>query len=84
MELNSISSASCSGSCKLSDHYLMYYFPNSMKIAEIVPLHKGGDETQCNNYRPISLLITISKVLEKLMYSRTYKFLELNNILFQS
>ena len=59
-------------------------FPNSMKIAEIVPLHKGGDETQCNNYRPISLLITISKILEKLMYSRTYKFLELNNILFQS
>ena len=25
-------------------------FPDSMKIAEIVPLHKGGDETQCNNY----------------------------------
>ena len=59
-------------------------FPNNMKIAEIVPLHKGGDESQCNNYRPISLLITISKILEKLMYSRTYKFLELNNILFQS
>ena len=59
-------------------------FPNNMKIAEIVPLHKGGDETQCNNYRPISLLITISKILEKLMYSQTYKFLELNNILFQS
>ena len=44
-------------------------FPNNMKIAEIVPLHKGGDESQCNNYRPISLLITISKILEKLMYS---------------
>ena len=40
-------------------------FPNNMKIAEIVPLHKGGDESQCNNYRPISLLITISKILEK-------------------
>ena len=44
-------------------------FPNNMKIAEIVPLHKGGDESQCNNYQPISLLITISKILEKLMYS---------------
>ena len=59
-------------------------FPNSMKIAEIVPLHKRGDETQCNNYQSISLLLTMSKILEKLMYSRTYKFLEVNNILFQS
>ena len=59
-------------------------FPDYMKIAEIVPLHKGGDESLCNNYRPISLLITISKILEKLIYKRTYSFLEKNNILFQS
>ena len=59
-------------------------FPDLMKIAEIVPLHKGGDESLCNNYRPISLLITISKILEKVMYKRTYSFLEKNNILFQS
>ena len=59
-------------------------FPDCMKIAEIVPLHKGGDESLCNNYRPISLLITISKVLEKIIYKRTYSFLEKNNILFQS
>ena len=59
-------------------------FPDYMKIAEIVPLHKGGDESLCNNYRPISLLITISKILEKVIYKRTYSFLEKNNILFQS
>ena len=59
-------------------------FPDLMKIAEIVPLHKGGDESMCNNYRPISLLITISKILEKVVYKRTYSFLEKNNILFQS
>ena len=59
-------------------------FPNSMKIAEIIPLHKGGDETLCNNYRPISLLLTLSKILEKLMYTRTYKFLESHKILFLS
>ena len=43
-------------------------FPDYMKVAEVVPLHKGGDESLCNNYRPISLLITISKMLEKLIY----------------
>ena len=59
-------------------------FPDLMKVAEIVPLHKGGDEFLCNNYRPISLLITISKILEKVIYKRTYSFLEKNNILFQS
>ena len=36
------------------------------------------------NYRPISLLITTSKVLEKLIYKRVYSFLETNNILFFS
>ena len=59
-------------------------FPDLMKLAEIVPLHKGGDESMCNNYRPISLLITISKILEKVIYKRTYNFLEKHNILFQS
>ena len=59
-------------------------FPDYMKVVEVVPLHKGGDESLCNNYRPISLLITISKLLEKIIYKRTYSFLEKNNILFQS
>ena len=52
------------------------HFPNRMKLAEIVPLYKGGDESLSNNYRPISLLLTISKVLEKVVYVRTYNFLE--------
>ena len=59
-------------------------FPNKMKLAEIVPLYKGGDESLSNNYRPISLLLTLSKVLEKVVYARTYQFLEKNNILFRS
>ena len=55
-----------------------------MKLAEVVPVYKGGDESISNNYRPISLLITISKILEKIIYARTYQFLEKNNILFKS
>ena len=40
-------------------------FPNLMKDAEVVPLYKSKEKDLSVNYRPISLLITISKILEK-------------------
>ena len=45
-------------------------FPDEMKIAKIIPLFKSGDEKLPNNYRPISILATLSKVLEKVVYSQ--------------
>ena len=51
-------------------------FPNLMKLAEVVPLYKGKEFDLVINKRPISLLITISKVLEKIIYKQVYKFLE--------
>ena len=54
-------------------------FPTKMKYAEVVPLYKSKSQLEPSNYQPISLLITISKILEKIMYSRTYKFLDENN-----
>ena len=59
-------------------------FPNAMKLAEIIPLYKGKAFDKVLNYRPISLLITISKVLEKAIYIRVYKFLEKHSILYNS
>jgi len=38
--------------------------PNAWKIARITPLHKGGDRTKVSNYRPISVLPVLSKVLK--------------------
>ena len=55
-----------------------------MKMADVVPLYKSKSEYECTNYRPISLLLTISKLLEKLMYKRTYNFLEQTEQLHQS
>ena len=43
-------------------------FPNIMKLAEVVPLYKNKEHYLESNYRPISLLTTISKILEKIMY----------------
>lgn len=42
-------------------------FPVRMKYAIIKPIHKKGDKTDINNYRPIALISNVSKVLEKLI-----------------
>ena len=55
-----------------------------MKLAKVVPLYKGKSRLGPCNYRPISLLPTISKILEKIMYKRTYNFLTENNQIYHS
>ena len=55
-----------------------------MKKADIVPLYKSKDKQECSNYRPISLLITLSKLLEKIVYKRVYQFLEKTGQIFPS
>ena len=59
-------------------------FPENMKKAGVVPLYKSRNKQECSNYRPISLLITLSKLLEKLMYKRVYLFLEKTEQIFPS
>ena len=59
-------------------------FADLMKHAEVIPLYKGQQKDLVINYCPISLLMTISKLLEKILYSRMYKFLEKNKILYES
>ena len=58
-----------------NDSLKLGIFPERMKVAEIAPLHKFKDTDIVDNYRPISLLFTVSKVLEKIVYKRVYKFL---------
>ena len=59
-------------------------FPNALKSARVVPVHKGGSKTEVTNYRPISLLSSFSKIYEKLMHSRVLEFLDSNGSLFES
>lgn len=44
--------------------------PKMTKIAKIIPIYKSGDKNDIQNYRPISVLPTLSKVLERVVYSR--------------
>lgn len=57
------------------------YFPDSLKIARITPLLKSGDCTQAKNYRPISILPSISKILEKLLYNVLLSFVVKHDII---
>ena len=51
-------------------------FPDELKLAEIVPIHKKGSTTDKSNYRPISLLPTISKVFERIIFKQITAFLD--------
>ena len=53
------------------------------KEAHINPSYKQGDKSECSNYRPISLLPNISKIIEKAMYTRLYNFLEKYHCLYK-
>ena len=59
-------------------------FPQEMKLAEIVPIYKSKDRLVCTNYRPVSLLPVVSKVLEKVVHKRLYNFLNANRLLYNS
>ena len=58
-------------------------FPETMKTANVIPLFKKDNQMFFNNYRPVSLLCTFSKILEKVMYERLLDFLNEHKILFQ-
>ena len=51
-------------------------FPSVLKTSKIIPIYKKGSKVECSNYRPISLLSNIDKILERLIYNRLYNFLE--------
>ena len=57
-------------------------FPSVLKTAKVVPVFNKDSKLNSSNYRPISLLSNIEKILEKLMYKRLYAFLDYNNIIY--
>jgi hypothetical protein len=49
-------------------------FPSELQQANVIPIHKGGDAMLFSNYRPISILPVFSKIFERLLYKRLYRF----------
>ena len=79
----------CFGTLNRPLHYIynIYFqtgvFPEEMKIARVTPIFKGGEVSDLENCRPISVLCCFSKILGKIMCNCLYKNLRNNNILYK-
>ena len=58
-------------------------FPSKLKTSRTVPVFKSGDPLSCDNYRPISLLSSISKILEKFVANQLVNHLEYNKLIYE-
>ena len=58
--------------------FVQHYLPQDWRVHLITPIFKSGDKTSVCNYRPISLLCTVSKVLEKLIYNKVISFVSVS------
>ena len=56
-------------------------FPDKLKIGEIIPVYKEGNNKLIDNYRPISLLPTISRIFETAIYSQLYEYIKHHHII---
>jgi len=73
--------------------YLQYFFefsfpssifPESCSFAKIIPLHRKGDKTIPDIYRPISILTCFSKILERLIYNRFLELFKMHNVIYKT
>ena len=49
-------------------------FPDKLRVVKVIPLFKKGDPSLLSNYRPISLLPSLSKIFEKVIYQQLYAY----------
>lgn len=59
-------------------------FPSVLKIAKVIPVHKSGASDNVNNFRPISLIPTLGKILEVILKEQICKFLTTNSLIFSN
>ena len=58
--------------------------PSVFKKARVVPLYKKGSKLDPSNYRPVSILNVVSKILERLVHLQVAAYLERRSILFEN
>ena len=55
-------------------------FPDDMKLAKVTPIYKSESKTDCGNYRHISVISAVAKILEKIIHDQLFDFLKQNSI----
>ena len=56
-------------------------YPSQLKLSRVKPLFKSGDKSKFNNYRPISLLPSLSKIFESVIFNQLLHYFVENNLL---
>ena len=65
----------------MNNSVLTGQYPYKLNHARVIPIFKGGDETDPSNYRPISLPSLFNRLFEKAMYNTLKSYVELNGLL---
>ena len=60
--------------CIINQSLCTGIFPESLKIAKIIPIYKKENQHITDNYRPVSLLPIISKIFEKVVFLQIYDY----------
>jgi len=48
------------------------FYPDCLKVAEVIPICKSGEQNICSKYRPISILLQFNKIFEGMLYVRVH------------
>ena len=70
--------------CIVNQSFCTGIFPHRLKLGKVIRLYKKDDNKLLVNYRPISLLSSLSKVFEKIVFDQSYDYLIINGLLFES
>ena len=55
-------------------------FPKNLKTAKVIPIHKTGEKSLMKNYRPISILPVVSKIIENVMHTQLTDYFTMNKL----
>ena len=85
ISVRTIKEIGCSIATPLADivnsSFLQGIFPNKFKLGKIIAVHKRGSRLDVNNYRPVTVLPVLSKIIEKIMFTRLNNFLNEQNLI---
>ena len=58
-------------------------YPDRLKSSRVVPIFKDGNSKLCDNYRPITIVSTLAKVLDKIVATKLYNHLDINKLIYK-